>query len=195
MLVSSLRQLSRRNNLSKLYSSKSVIPFSHCSSCGNGVNPNIWPQNCNSCGNIRYRNPIPVAVALLPFLDENNVGLLLTKRAITPYIGQYCLPGGHIEYEETWQQAVSREVYEETGIHTDPEEYKCINTLSSDSAPRILIFGLSNRIRSFNKIKDFKPNNEVAEIIIGNDKDNNKLCFPLHQLVYDEFFKNNLFLE
>ena len=47
--------------------------------------------------------------------------ILLTKRAVEPYRRYWCLPGGHVEYGETVENAVKREVYEEVGIKVKPK--------------------------------------------------------------------------
>ena len=46
--------------------------------------------------------------------------ILLTRRAVEPFKGMWCLPGGHIEPNELAKEAVVREVVEETGIHLNP---------------------------------------------------------------------------
>jgi 8-oxo-dGTP diphosphatase len=47
-------------------------------------------------------------------LDGDRV--LLIKRGHAPLKGQWCLPGGGVETGETLEQAVAREVLEETGL-------------------------------------------------------------------------------
>ena len=42
--------------------------------------------------------------------------LLLIRRANPPGQGYWSIPGGHVEPGETWQEAVEREVLEETGL-------------------------------------------------------------------------------
>ena len=42
--------------------------------------------------------------------------LLLTKRGVDPFKGQWCLPGGHIDRFESARNAIYREVKEETGL-------------------------------------------------------------------------------
>ncbi len=45
-----------------------------------------------------------------------NKMILLIKRGNEPFRGQWALPGGFVEYGETTEEAVIREVQEETGI-------------------------------------------------------------------------------
>lgn len=47
-----------------------------------------------------------------------NKKILLIKRKNPPFQGKWALPGGFVEYGETTENAVSREVYEETSLKT-----------------------------------------------------------------------------
>jgi len=127
---------------------------------------------------------------MLPFKShfDGNIGLLVVKRAIKPFIGEYAFPGGFVDWGESWQQAISRELMEETDIETDPNEF-ILNTIhSTPDNKRILIFGITKKIRTLEDIKNFKPNEEVSDLFIGTDQ--TSLCFSLHQTVYNDFFKN-----
>jgi len=42
--------------------------------------------------------------------------ILLEKRRYYPFIGRWVIPGGHVEYGETVEEAVKRETKEELGI-------------------------------------------------------------------------------
>ncbi len=72
---------------------------------------------CGSCDFIWYKNPIPAAGAIL-FKDE---ALLLVKRKYAPKIGDWCLPAGFMEYDESAAHCCLREVKEETGLDIEIE--------------------------------------------------------------------------
>ena len=44
--------------------------------------------------------------------------ILLIKRKNNPFKGKWALPGGFVEYGETTEKAVIREILEETGLET-----------------------------------------------------------------------------
>ena len=67
--------------------------------------------HCPQCNTIQYRNPtVGVAVVLV----ENN-RLLLVKREGS-YKDMWCIPCGHLEYNEDVRDAARREIKEETGL-------------------------------------------------------------------------------
>ena len=63
-----------------------------------------------------YDNPAPTATAIVTRADG---AILLTRRAIEPAFGMLDLPGGFIEAAEDPEQAVKRELREETGLEID----------------------------------------------------------------------------
>jgi 8-oxo-dGTP diphosphatase len=63
---------------------------------------------------------------VIPILTVDGVifadgKVLLVKRSIRPYRGYWCLPGGRVEFGETVEEAVHREVKEETGLDVETE--------------------------------------------------------------------------
>ncbi|NBE56527.1 NUDIX domain-containing protein, partial [Streptomyces boluensis] len=109
---------------------------SHCSTCGAPYGPvSGWPRRCPACGDTAYRNPLPVAVALLPaeYADAagTHAGLVVVTRAIAPARGTLALPGGFIDHHEDWRHAVVRELAEETGILASAADVRLADALSS----------------------------------------------------------------
>jgi len=92
---------------------------------------------CSSCKTVHYENPIPATAAVV----FNGDGLLLlVKRGMDPGKGEWSLPGGFIEADETPANGVLRELKEETGLIGEVE--KLIEVVYEDSSfygPLIII--------------------------------------------------------
>ena len=64
----------------------------------------------------RYRNPALTVDAVW----IRNGRILLVRRGRPPFRGRWALPGGFVEYQETVEAAVTRELAEETGLRARP---------------------------------------------------------------------------
>ncbi len=67
---------------------------------------------CPSCGFVDYHNPVPAAGAIV----VRDGKLLLVKRAENPYKGDWCIPAGYMEWDESPSHCAERELKEETGL-------------------------------------------------------------------------------
>ena len=127
-----------------------------------------------------YRNPVPVAVAVVPVGEE---GLLAIRRAIAP-VG-LALPGGYIELGERWQDACARELREEAGVEVDPGAIREVRVLSAPDGT-LLVFGRTPEV-DLAALGAFAPSAEASgvEVLTGPRQD---LVFPLHAQVVGEHF-------
>ncbi len=62
-----------------------------------------------------HRNPALTVDGIL--IEDRKI--LLIKRRNPPFRGKYALPGGFVEYGESTEAAVVREIQEETGLKTE----------------------------------------------------------------------------
>jgi len=122
-----------------------------------------------------------VAVLVLPIED----GLLAIRRAIPP-VGKLALPGGFVDFGESWQNACARELREETQVEIDPAAIREVRVLSAPDGT-LLVFGMGPRIDAA-QLPPFVPTNETSERVIlrGPSAD---MAFPLHAQVLGEYFR------
>ncbi|MEM6263445.1 MAG: NUDIX domain-containing protein [Bacteroidota bacterium] len=59
---------------------------------------------------------VTVDAVVFGYSPEQNLRVLLVKRKYDPHINQWALPGGFVQLEESLEEAVHRELQEETGI-------------------------------------------------------------------------------
>ena len=87
-------------------------PYRYCPLCGGLLeqfhDDERERKHCPQCGWIRYRNPT-VGVALL--VIRNDEVLLGQRRD-----GRWCVPCGHVEWDEDIRSAAMREGLEELGV-------------------------------------------------------------------------------
>jgi len=94
------------------------MKFQFCPFCGDRLQPIKKGcrerMHCHRCQWTHYKNPtVGVAVVVL----KNNE-LLLVKRNGS-YTGMWCIPCGHVEYDEDVRSAAKREFKEETGLDVE----------------------------------------------------------------------------
>jgi len=69
-------------------------------------------------------------IATVAAIIRNEEGkILLTRRNIGPFKGQWCLPGGHIDEFENTREAAVREAKEATGLDYDAEFLFCADEI------------------------------------------------------------------
>lgn len=83
--------------------------------------------------------------------DSNKYVLAVTRGEGTPdpeFIGKWCLPCGYLDFDETIKQSISREVFEETGMNINPDNWECIYMNDEPSADKRqnVVFGFKTVI-------------------------------------------------
>ena len=154
---------------------------SHCSYCGSRYPDRApWPRGCSTCGNKSYQNPLPVVVVMLPVGD----GIVVIRRNTEPQKGTLTLPGGYIDYGETWQQAGMRELLEETGVDISGTRltlYDVMNGLDGT----LVVFGLAEQ----HPLSVLNPSfscEETQEVVLIEEP--RELGFSMHSEVVARFF-------
>lgn len=97
-----------------------VLKF--CPKCGKS-DWEVKSQNfrkCRACGYEMFKNPT-IGAAALVYDDQGR--LMVMRRAKEPGLGTLDVPGGFCEIQERIEDAIAREVLEETNIKIEIDEY------------------------------------------------------------------------
>ena len=87
---------------------------------------------CATCRYILFYNPTLVVVGIL--VQDSKV--LLVRRAMNPGKGLWGMPGGYADMGEVLEEAVRREVWEETGLETQVRQL--VGLVSEEGRPQVL---------------------------------------------------------
>lgn len=79
-------------------------------------------KKCNACGFEFYKNP---TIGVVPLVFDDEGRLLVIRRAKNPGKGLLGFPGGFADIGETVEQALIREVKEESGLDITVQRYFC----------------------------------------------------------------------
>lgn len=138
---------------------------------------------------------------------RDEVYVLIEKRGIgaADFKGKWCMPCGFLECDETGEQGLSREFYEETGIKVDYRNWNLFNIQTNpekcNNGNVTIRYSMNIRYnQEVNSVDELpKPNykningevNEVAEVkwIKLSEIDNYEWCFNHDELI-KEFFQN-----
>jgi ADP-ribose pyrophosphatase len=94
--------------------------FKYCPECGSPrfVENNFKSKKCEQCHFVYYFNS---AAATAAFITDEFGRLLVARRAHEPAKGTLDLPGGFIDLREAAEEAIVREVKEETNLIVKPK--------------------------------------------------------------------------
>ena len=165
-------------------------PFKYCPFCGT-ASPAFSQDKvlqCGSCKGVYFHNTASSAGV---FLVSDN-GLLLLERAVEPGKGLYGLPGGFVDPGESLEEAVHREVREETGLEVSALRYLC-------SLPNVYRYKgvqyttcdvfFTGRVKDFASIQT-DPGEVVRPVFVDVDSINPEvLAFPSIQQAFAVFKK------
>ena len=161
----------------------------YCSNCGEqnsfGFIDGNKRYHCKNCNSIHYQNPKPTATLICPKGDM----ILLVQRAFDPGKGEWGLPGGFLELEETLENGALRELKEETNLNGKFVKLwgNCshFNSIFGD----ILLLGIEMKINNWSNLKAGDDALSAQLFKINNCP---KLAFECHQKILDIYLKKIL---
>jgi 8-oxo-dGTP diphosphatase len=121
---------------------------------------NVKHHHLHTCAYTRHggedtagRRRIPCVGAII---TDSGGRLLLIKRGHPPQAGRWSLPGGRVEPGETDQQAVIREIREETGLQIRCDQL--VGSVQRDSPPDAVL-----------EIRDYAATVTGGSLVAGDD--------------------------
>jgi ADP-ribose pyrophosphatase YjhB (NUDIX family) len=78
---------------------------------------------CPDCDRYVFRNAAPASNVAV--VDGECV--LLVERGVPPGVGDWTVPGGHLEHDEGPREGGVRELHEETGLRADPADLRLLD--------------------------------------------------------------------
>jgi ADP-ribose pyrophosphatase YjhB (NUDIX family) len=141
-----------------------TYPANFCPQCGAELLPREIEGRerrfCPDCERVVWRNPVPTAgVAVV-----GDCGVLLTERAVEPGVGEWAVPGGHLELEESPREAAARELREETGVRAAPDDLILLDTFAISQFEDKRIVSVGFAVRRERTTGDPDPGQEVAAV-------------------------------
>jgi 8-oxo-dGTP diphosphatase len=125
---------------------------------------------------MRYKKKA-VRTAVVAVVKNPDGKVLLTKRAIPPYLGKWVMPGGKVDLGEPITSALKREVREEVGLEVHVEGLIDIYEIvpSNEHAEHyVILYYLASP-----KSGDLTPNEgEVSEVIWADRKAVSRMDIP-----------------
>ena len=151
-----------------------------------------------------FKNPTPVAVAILPILrtvqyvirDEpismNVHSVLYVRRNIQPALGMLALPGGFVNEMERIETSMHREILEETGLDIHENDFKLFR---SEITPnnRNLIFCIAPTMTPdilttlFENLNNSPQMRQETQEFVISGLSISDAAFPLHQKVVSKY--------
>lgn len=152
--------------------------FQYCPKCG-GSQLTGWHQKgmrCAACQFVYFHNSAAAVAGII----ETDKGIVLTQRAIEPKRGFLDLPGGFVDYRESFEQALRREIAEEIGA--DAFDFRYIGSFSNVYEYGGVTYFTADAVFACraNHLPEQVANDEIAAIVVVNPRE-----FDLERLAFE----------
>jgi ADP-ribose pyrophosphatase YjhB (NUDIX family) len=165
--------------------------LTYCPQCGASSREEtheLNPFRCGSCGVVLFFNP---AAAVAAFIVRDDGQVLFLRRAREPAKGLLGMPGGFVDYDESAEDALRREVREEVGVEF--EELRFLASYPNRYPYLSIIYrtlDLFFEVRGAN-LRQARPLDDVSSLEWRNPAqiDPAEIAFDSMRLAIDQFFR------
>lgn len=137
---------------------------------------------CPDCGFVHYRNPTCGVAVIIQDGDK----ILLVRRNGS-YAGQWCIPCGHVEWDEDIRECAKREIFEETGLIVVLDDVFAVHSNFHDMRRQTVGVWFKGHIVDDGTIK---TNHEVSDAAFFSLNDiPEEMAFPTDKIVIRDLKK------
>jgi ADP-ribose pyrophosphatase YjhB (NUDIX family) len=152
--------------------------FCYCPQCGSPQITSFYEKGmcCAACEYIYYHNSAAAVAGII----ETDAGIILTRRAIEPKVGLLDLPGGFVDYQESFEQALVREIKEEIGAEVTALDY--LGSFPNQYAYRDVTYFTADVVFvcRVSQLPKQVANHEITEIVVVRPE-----ALNLEQVAFD----------
>lgn len=138
--------------------------FKFCPTCGskNIIAPGENNMRCLDCSYIFYHNTAAATAAILIYKGQ----IIFTRRGKNPGKGMLDLPGGFVDYNESAETAILREITEETGFVV--KNLKYFGSMNNQYLYKDVLYHTCDLVFTgdVDSIESFHPNDEIQELVL-----------------------------
>jgi 8-oxo-dGTP diphosphatase len=143
----------------------------YCPYCGEGLGSKEVEGRerlyCEVCDRVIWRNADPVAAVVV----RKNEKILFIKRGIEPGKGEWSLPAGFLELEESPSEAAVRELEEETGLKVDERDLEFLDAINMERFPGQRLVATVYTVDIENATGNITSGSDAEEACFWNVKD------------------------
>jgi ADP-ribose pyrophosphatase YjhB (NUDIX family) len=130
---------------------------------------------------------MPVVAVLAATLGDQSRSIIMVKRGIPPFKGEWCLPCGYINRHEIPKVAAVREMQEETGLTVRLEKILCVCNPMPGEINQITISYLARIAEG-----SLKAGDDAEDVQIFRKENCPTPCFRSHNMLVEKWWDGRL---
>lgn len=159
----------------------------YCVNCGGAMAlREIEGRMLEACPNddfVLWRDPKVAAAVVV----EANGGIVVGRRAIEPALGEWCLPGGFVNDDESPVEAATRECLEEIGAKVRVTGLVGVYHIARRTAPSMIVIAYRARVNTGSSLH---AGHEMQELQVFTPDRLPELAFSSHRQIVGDYVRS-----